>query len=443
MNRVRTLGRTVGIVAAGVFQLAAVGFGQSATDSPAGARVASGLKAGPDGPIATTEPGWPQWRGPRRDGISQEKGLLPDWPKEGPPLAWKVGDVGRGWSSPIVVGDRIYITGDVDDDLVVFAFDLQGKLQWRSTNGAAWKNSFPGARATCAYSQGRLYHMNAHGRVACLDAASGREVWAVNVLERFRGRNITWGTTECLLVDGPRLIVTPGGAKASMAALDKTSGETVWTTQPIEEDRVTHTSPLLFRYAGRRLLASCTSKHGFGADADTGKLLWMVPLENRYGVNVTPPVFGDGSILYVTAYAPGICYRLRPEGDGIQAEETWTSILDTCTGGAVLVDGVVYAGGYSKFRNWIGVDWKSGQTRCELKTLASGAAICADGRFYCLAQNGTAALVKPASEGFELAGQFRLVPGRLSDAWAHPVLLDGRLYLRYHDTLWCYDVRAK
>jgi outer membrane protein assembly factor BamB len=396
-----------------------------------------------DGLIASPEPGWPQWRGSRRDGISAETDLLPTWPEDGPRRLWKTDRLGTGWSSPIVVEGRLYITGDVDDELVIFAFDLEGNLQWQTTNGASWKGSFPGARATCVYSEGRLYHMNAHGRVACLDAASGKELWAVDVLEKFQGRNITWAMSECLLVDGPRLIVTPGGEKALMAALDKRNGQTVWTTEPIRNDQATHSSPILFRHAGRRLLANCSSGHGFGVDADTGKLLWTVPLRNQYGVNVTPPVYGAGNIFYVTAYTPAVSYRLEADGDGLRAQRAWNCALDTVTGGAVLVDGLLYASGYSRSKWWFCFDWKTGRTRYQRKDLTTGAAILADGRLYCMAEDGRVALLKPEADRFELAGQFRLVPKRVSDAWVHPVLLDGRLYLRYHSTLGCYDVRAK
>ena len=152
--------------------------------------------AAADGLIASPEPGWPQWRGPRRDGISEEKGLLGSWPEGGPKLLWKVDGLGKGWSSPVVAGGRLYVTGDVHDDLVVFAFDTGGAMQWRSENGKAWKRSFPGARAPCALSEGRLYHLNAHGRLACLEAASGKELWAFNILERFDGKNITWALSE-------------------------------------------------------------------------------------------------------------------------------------------------------------------------------------------------------------------------------------------------------
>ena len=393
-----------------------------------------------DGPIASPEPDWPQWNGPRRNSISEEKGLLPSWPEGGPRLVWKIGDLGQGWSSPIIVKDRIYITGDVDDDLVIYAFDLKGKPVWKIKNGRSWTGQYPGARACCVYSEGKLYHMNAHGRVVCLDAATGKELWAVNVLERFQGQNITWAMSECLLIDGPRLIVTPGGKDALMAALDKTTGRTVWTAAPRDEARASYCSPLLFHHAGRRILASCSSAQGFGVDADGGKLLWTVPLKSPYAVNTTTPVYGANKIFYTTPYVYGTCYQLQPGQAGPQPEKTWDTTLDTCTGTVLYLDGLLYGSGYKKHKSWLCMDWKSGEIRYELKGLTSGAAVYADGRLYCLAEDGRAALLRPTPQQFEIDGQFRLVAERVHDAWAHPVLLHGKLYLRYHDILWCYDV---
>jgi outer membrane protein assembly factor BamB len=423
----------------------------SAEERPAGTTPTAQVASAPparaageaDGLIASPEPGWPQWRGPRRDGVSDEKGLLQRWPEGGPRLLWKADGLGRGWSSPIVVGNRLYITGDVGDDLVIYAMDLDGKPVWQAKNGRSWTGSFPGARACCAFSEGRLYNMNAHGRVACLDAASGRELWAVNMLKDFGGKNITWAISECLLVDGPRVIVTPGGKKALVAALDKRTGQTVWTTPPLGTDHVTHSSPILFRWAGRRLIANCSSAHGFGIDADTGKLLWAVPLRNRFDTNVATPVYGSGCVYYVTPYTElGRLYALRPRGRGIEAEHLWTCPLDTVTGSGVLVGGVLYSAGYRRPKWWLGVDWQTGRTRCELKELTTGAAVYADGRLYVLDERGTAALVKPGPASLEIVGRFQLTPRKIHDAWAHPVLLGSRLYLRYHDTLWCYDVKG-
>jgi outer membrane protein assembly factor BamB len=251
-----------------------------------------------------------------------------------------------------------------------------------------------------------------------------------------------WAMSECLLVDGNRVLVTPGGEKALMAALDKHNGETVWTTEPLAGDRASHSAPLLFRHAGKRLVANCTSGHGFGVDADTGKLLWAVPLRSPYGVNVLTPVYGAGKIFYTTPYVYGTCYDLRPGPSGPQPEKAWGTTLDTCTGTALLVDGLLYGSGYKKHKSWLCLDWKSGEARYELKALTTSSAVYADGRLYCLAEDGRAALLRPAAERFEIDGQFRLVPETAGDAWAHPVLLHGRLYLRYHDTLWCYDVSS-
>jgi outer membrane protein assembly factor BamB len=396
-----------------------------------------------EGLIASPEPDWPQWRGPRRDGVSVETGLLAHWPAHGPKLLWSVDGLGKGWSSPIVVGQCVYITGDVGDDLIIFAFDHDGKPVWQTKNGKVWEKPYPGARASCAFSEGMLYHLNAHGRLVCLDAMSGQEQWAVSVLERFGGKNITWALSECLLIDGPHVIVTPGAKGALMAALDKRNGRTVWTTEALADDLASHSSPILFQYAGRRILANCSSAHGFGVDADTGKLLWTVPLKNPHGVNASTPVYGKGHIYYVTPYAEqGRLYRLLAQESGITAQHVWTSPLDTVTGSSVLVGNALYAAGYRACKWWMGVDWTTGKTQSQLKDLTTGAAIHAQGQLYCLDEKGTVALLKPDAQDLNVVSRFKPITGRVkNDAWAHPVLCHGRLYIRYHDQLWCYDVK--
>ena len=401
------------------------------------------LATAADGLIASPEPGWPQWRGPRRDGISSEEGLLPVWPDGGPELLWKIDGLGSGWSSPIVVDKRVYITGDVQDDLVMFAIDTNGKLIWRTANGKAWKKSYPGSRASCTFSEGRLYHLNAHGRLACLDAGLGKEYWASDILKRFDAENGIWGLSESLLVEGDRVIVTPGGKNALVAALDKQDGRTVWTTEPLGDDTGTHSSPVLFEHAGHRMIANCSSGHGFGIDADSGQLLWTVPLKNRFGVNVSTPVFGRGSVFFVTPYAEeGRLYRLGSDRQSTAAELAWQSPLDTVCGCAVLVDDTLFAAEYRKSKQWFATDWQSGERKSQLEHFSTGAAIFADGRLYLLDETGTVGLVKTAPT-IETAGRFRLFEDRVRDAWAHPVLCDGRLYLRYHDTLWCFDVERR
>ena len=412
--------------------------------------------------IASPEPGWPQWRGPRRDGLCDETGLLQHWPDAGPPLLWKTNGLGRGYVAPIITGNRLYLAGDVDEDLQVFAFDLQGRRLWQATNGRAWKGPYPGARASCAFRDGRLYHLNAHGRVACWNAATGAELWAVDLLERFGGRVNTWAYSECLLVDGPRVIVTPGGRRALMAALDARTGRTVWATEPLrlgktdqpaqervaepadETDSASYASPILFQLGGRRHLVNCALRHVFGVDADTGELLWTRPLQTRYSViAATPVLVGDAVFVTAPDTEDGGLYRVRPQGRGVGVEKLWATSLDTCHGGLVLGDGVLYGSWYRRAKGWACLDTRTGRVRYDLKDLAKGSVLAADRRLYCLSEAGEMALLKPTPPGFEYAGRFRLVPGRPSDVWTHPVIWDGRLYLRHHESLFCFDIRSR
>ena len=268
--------------------------------------------------IRSPEPGWPQFRGPRRDGICDETGLLKSWPAGGPKLLWQTNGVGRGYSAPIITGDRMYLAGQTNKELRIYCLDLGGRKIWESPNGRGWDGPYPGARASCTYSEGRIYHMNAHGRLGCFDAATGREVWAANVLDRFEGKVPTWAISENLLVDGKVVVVTPAGARALMAGLDKTTGATIWSTEPLrlgvapiaaherldrskgEIDNCGYSSPLLFRLGKRRMIASCSQRHVFGVDADIGQLLWTRPFPTRYLVIAATPVL-VGDTVFVTA----------------------------------------------------------------------------------------------------------------------------------------------
>jgi outer membrane protein assembly factor BamB len=393
--------------------------------------------------VGSKEPGWPQWRGPRRDGICDEKGLLASWPHTGPKLLWKAEGLGRGWSSPVISKGTIVLTGDEGDELVIHALDLEGKPKWKTTNGKSWTGEYPGARSTCLYDDGAIYHLNAHGRLVRLDAATGKELWAVDILKRFEAKNILWGLAECLLVDGPRLIVTPGGKKAAMAALDKKTGETLWASEPILENLNTgYGSPILFELDGKRHLVNCSAKHVFGVDADTGRGLWKRPRPSEYiALCFTPTFCGDGVLVTTPGKNGGTRYRLGLKGEEPKVEVVWNTPLDTLQGGIVRVDNFLYGSGYMGFKGWAALDFATGKVEHHSRAPASGAVLVADGRLYVLSEQGEAALLKPAPDAFEFAGRFKIAPDRTEDAWAHPVILAGRLYLRYHDTLFCYDIR--
>lgn len=415
--------------------------------------VAGAPVAAPPVLVASPEAGWPQFRGPRRDGVSLERGLLPSWPEGGPTRLWSAKGLGQGFSSPVIGGGRLYLTGDVGEELQVMAFDLAGQLLWRTVNGRSWRKDYPGARSSVTLSAGRVYHQNAHGRVACLDAASGRELWAVELLARFGGRNLTWGLSECLVVDEGVVYATAGGREALLVALDAVTGAVRWRSAPLrdaeggeEAETAGYASPILLRYAGRRLLVGVSLRHLYCADADTGQLQWTRRRPTSYSVQAMMPLLvGDGVFMTAPYGLPGRLYRLTPPAtpDGlIGVEEGWETPLDTCQGGAVVVDGRIYGSYYTPRKGWAAVDVADGRVLHGRSDLAKGAVLAADQRLYALAEDGWMLLLEPAAQGLEVRGRFRLAEARGRDAWAHPVVHEGRLYLRYHDTLSCFDIRA-
>ncbi len=408
--------------------------------------VAAALLAGPAEAAALVRaaaPDWPQWRGPCRDGISAESGLLQSWPEGGPKLLWKASGIGKGYSSPIVVGDGVYVTGDQDAELSIRAFTLDGQTRWKAANGAPWKGSYPGARSSCAFDAGKIYHLNAHGSLACLDAATGGSVWSVNVLERYGGTNITWGISESVLVHGDRVFATPAGARGLVAALDKRSGAPVWATPALEGERASYSSPVLIDTGARKLLANCGSKHAFAVDAETGALLWKVPhLDAKNTVNITPVLAGPLVVFNNSSRDFGAVFGVPLEGG--DAARAWTVDLKVGHGGMVLLGGRLYgASGKGALTGWVSVDAATGQVAqaAPAAGLSDGSAIFADGRLYCFTAKGLMTLQEVTDVGFKSAGSFQPVAGKVQDAWAHPVVCQGRLFLRVHDTLFCYDVR--
>jgi len=397
--------------------------------------------------IATAEPDWSQWRGPRRDAISSETGLLDAWPADGPKLLWKVSGMGRGWCSPIVVGEMLYICGDVDGELKIFAMGLDGKIKWQVANGKAWKKPFPGSRASCCYSDGMVYQMNGYGRVVCLDAKTGKELWAVDILKRFEAKRPFFGASECLLVDGSNVIVTPAGKKALIAALDKKTGKTVWTglAAPEETETAGYSSPILVKLGGRRLIIATTSYRTFAADAGTGKVLWTVKLALTKNACSTIPIFcGNNVFIPNTSVNEQFSSMLTISEKGDKVKKAWTLQLRNLSGSGIYVDGNLYISGARKLTGYLCLDPKTGKTKAKLAQPITAAAIWADGKLFIQSADGKVFLLKTTADGFKALGEFYVVrSGKKKDAWAHPVLFGGRLYLRYHDTLFCYDVKGQ
>ena len=390
---------------------------------------------------------WPQWRGPNRDGKSSETGLLKKWPEGGPKLLWSIEGLGTGFSTVSVADGLLYTTGMVGKEGILFAYDLQGNPKWKKPYGSEWRGSSPGVRTTPTVDQDRVYVMSGHGRVVCFDAKTGEEKWAVDTLKRFDGKNIRWGISESVLVDGNNLMCTPGGKDATIVALDKMTGETVWTSKGLSE-KSCYSSLILVERGRNRLVVNMTENSVVGVDADTGKVLWVDKFEEYQekpkDINPVTPVYYNGCIYATSGYDDGgAMLELSPDGSKVSRKWVDTT-LDCHHGGVVIVDGYIYGANWKSNRdgNWVCLDWDSGKVMYEKEWICKGSITYADGMLYCYEEKeGTVALVKASAEGFDIVSSFEVSKGT-GKHWAHPVVCDGRLYIRHGDALMVYDIKA-
>jgi outer membrane protein assembly factor BamB len=395
--------------------------------------------------VGADAPSWPRFHGPNGDSISSETGLLKKWPDEGPKLLWTARGIGQGYAGVTIAMGRIYTAGDVGDDLVVFALDMDGRIQWQAKNGAAWTASQPGARGTPTIDGDRLYHENAHDDVICLDARTGRKLWSVNLASELGGKRDEFGRAESVLIDGDHVICCPGGAAAA-AALNKNSGRTIWKS-PSANEPASYVSPILAEYRGLRMILTMSSRSLIGVNADTGDLLWQFEFYTpRYVANCVTPIYHDGQVFITGGYGLGcVLLKINVKGDKATVEPAWRSKeLDNRHGSAILLDGYVY--GASHFNNkgrWVCLDWKTGRKTYAERGVGEGSLTCADGLLYTISERGKVGLVRPTPSGHELISQFEIPQGGEGPAWAHPVVCGGRLYLRHGDRLYAFDVRAR
>ncbi len=378
-----------------------------------------------------------QWRGPNRDGVYPGESLLKTWPEEGPKEMWSVEGLGKGYSSVAVTADRVYLTGMTGGEGFLFAFDTDGKLVWKASYGREWNGSRPGARTTPTVVGNRIYLMSARGQAVCF-STDGKKVWAVDLMAQFGARNLDWGMTESLLVEGDRVFCTPGGRNVTIASLDRHSGKTIWK---IKADGETsgYCSPCLVRHGNRRLLLTMTGKSVVGIDADTGKFLWRQSHITDYSVNANTPLYHDGFIYAVSGYGTG-SQMFQLSEDGASVTRVWSQKkLDSQMGAAVLVGGYIYGSGHNN-RGWHCLDWKTGKVQYTARKIGNkGAIIFADGMMYCYSESGYVGLVKPNPQEFEVVSSFRVKKGS-GEHWAHPVIKDGRLYIRHGDALMVYHI---
>jgi outer membrane protein assembly factor BamB len=386
---------------------------------------------------------WPQFHGPKRNNISTETGLLKRWPEAGPKLLWTAHGLGHGFSSLSISGGRIFTAGNIGDQAVVTALDMDGKAHWQTKCGGAWirRGLYPGTRGTPTLDGNRLYYETPLGDLACLDANSGRKLWGLNILRRFGGKNIRWALSESLLIDGDRLICSPGGTEGGVVALDKHMGKVVWACRT--GDRAGYASPVLGEHKGLRMILTLTLKAMVGINADTGELLWRVKHLSYADENVLKPIYHDGHVFVSTVAAGSRKWKITVQGTKASVEQVWHSKqMDNHHGGVVLLGGHLYGSSCAFNRSkWICLDWRSGKTLYVDAGVGKGSLTVADGLLYILGERGRMGLVAPSPQAHVVVSRFELPKGGKGLWWAHPVVCGGRLYVRHGDFLYAYDVR--
>ena len=409
------------------------------------------------GPAAAAD--WPQWRGPNRDGISAEKGLLTAWPKGGPPLAWKKDSLGFGYSAPVVVGDRLYLAAAEDAKTGANEF----ALCLNTTNGEqVWKVALPygpkgygdtsrgnGPRSSATVDGDVLYILGARGDLSCLKTADGSKVWAVSYVTDFGGSPSAWGYSESVLIDGDKLICTPGGSKGTMVALDKKTGKQIWRCTDLK-DAAVYSSAVAADIGGVRQYITQTQSAAVGVRASDGKLLWRVDQLARRTAVIPTVVLQDNYAFFTAEYGAG-CELLRLDSDGSGGTKatvvyTKNKLLENHHGGVVRIGDYIY--GHSKTNGWVCFDFKKGGDEAVWaeRKFGKGSVTYADGHLYCYSErDGEVALVEASPGGWKEKGRFtipeKMTPRPGGSIWTHPVVANGKLYLRDHQHLFCYDVR--
>lgn len=392
---------------------------------------------------AADAPCWPCFHGPKGDNLSTETGLMKKWPSEGPRLLWKAASLGEGFATVAVANSRIFTAGNIDGKTIITALDLNGKPQWTVACGKPWTGSHPGTRSTPTLDGDRLYYESPLGDVVCLEAATGKEIWHLNLLDKFGAKNIRWALAESPILDGDHLICTPGGPETAMVALDKLTGKVVWKSPSAEDDAAGYATPTVIEHQGLRIVLTLTAKALIGVNAQNGDLLFRYEHATNYDVNVLTPIFHDGQIFISSGYGAGSeMLKLSVDGKKASVKQLWTSKdLDNHHGGVILVDGYLYGSCFKP--KWACLDWKTGKTSYSEAGVGKGSLTYAEGMLYTLSEKSKMGLVGATPDAHKVISEFQLPKGGEGPSWAHPVICGGRLYLRHGDFLYAYDIQAE
>lgn len=399
------------------------------------------------GALPTKSFDWPQWRGPDRTDISRQTGLLTSWPSGGPPLVWTFSDAGLGYSSPAVVGDRLFTTGASKDGEILYAIDLQTRKKvWSVDVGPLFVNGWgDGPRGTPTVDGDLVYALGGQGNLVCVNAETGKKLWTKRMKADLGGEQMSgWGYTESPLVDGNLVLVTPGGNQGAVAAFDKKTGDLKWRSTTFK-DKAGYSSLVVGEAFGIRQYVQLTGQSVVGIAAVDGKLLWRFAYSTRTAA-IPTPIVKDNYVYVSSGYGTGCALvKLTQKGTGIEATEVYANKdMENHHGGVILVGDHLY--GYSQKGGWVCQDFKTGKVVWSNRGVGKGCLTCADGHLYCYGErDGNCALVEASPTGYKETGNFKIpqetkLPRKSGKIWTHPVVSNGKLYLRDQDLIFCYDI---
>ncbi len=381
---------------------------------------------------------WAQWRGGNRDGISPETGLLKSWPEAGPKLLWKATGLSEGFSAVAVSKGKLYTQGQRGDKEYVMAFEeATGKKLWEVEAGGSYRERRGnGPRGTPTIEGDRLWALSADGTLVCLETGTGKKVWTVQILEKFKGDVPHWGISESPLVDGDKLIVTPGGSDGGVVALEKKTGKTIWKSK--EDDPAAYSSPIVVQVGKIRQYVVFNARAVVGLNATTGELLWRYDKVTNRTANIATPIISGDHLFVSSDYGTG-CALLRIDSATGKASEVYFSReMKNHYSSSVLVGDHLYG-----FNSTVltAMNLKSGEVAWRDRTVGKGSVTYADGHLYVYGERGGVALVEATSGGYKEKSRFAIPPGEFN-TWTPPVIANGRLYLREQDTLYAFQIRA-
>ena len=389
-----------------------------------------------------------EWRGPGRTGIYNETGLLKKWPASGPKLAWEAEGMGMGYSSATVTDDAVYVTGRKEANDVLTALTPDGKKKWEVIYGKAWTANHDGTRCTPTVYNGNIFLISGSGDIVCV-GTDGKIKWTKNHYNLYESNPLQFGISESPLAFDNMVIASPGGKKASVVAFNVADGKVIWEAEPVEATPQ-YVNPKLIEYAGKKIIITVMGTNILAINAKDGKLMWKVDYvtansgqPKSYKNHAITPTFKDGEILIANGYN-WIALKFKLSADGNSVTKVWeNTAFDPQLGGVVLLSGFIYGSTHQAqpADSWACVDWKTGKTMWTAKWYSKGSIISADGMLYLYEEkSGHVALVKPDPAKLDIISEFQITKGE-GPFWAHPVIKNGKLYIRHGDVLLVYQVK--